>query len=43
MKERKNRGTIVGLVLHVLSGGFLIFTGLRKVVRRCLLCRQQRG
>ena len=31
MRERKNRGPIAGLVLHVLIGGLLIFTGSQKV------------
>src|SRR5262245_7467042 len=32
MKERKNWGQIAGLVLHVLIGGLLIFTGSQKVL-----------
>jgi hypothetical protein len=32
MNERKNRGTIAGLVLHVLIGGLMIFTGSQKVL-----------
>jgi hypothetical protein len=32
MKEGKNRGKIAGLVLHVLIGGMLIFTGSQKVL-----------
>jgi hypothetical protein len=32
MKERKNWGKITGLVLHLLIGGLLIFTGLQKVL-----------
>jgi hypothetical protein len=31
MKERKNRGKIAGLVLHLLIGGLMIFTGSQKV------------
>jgi hypothetical protein len=31
MKERKNWGKIIGLALHVLVGGLMIFTGLQKV------------
>ena len=32
MKERKSWGKIAGLVLHLLIGGLLIFTGLQKVL-----------
>ena len=32
MKEHKNWGKIAGLVLHVLIGGLLIFTGSQKVL-----------
>jgi hypothetical protein len=32
MIERKNRGQIAGLVLHLLIGGLLIFTGSQKVL-----------
>ena len=32
MKERKNWGKIAGLVLHLLIGGLLIFTGSQKVL-----------
>jgi hypothetical protein len=32
MKERKNWGKIAGLVLHILIGGLLIFTGLQKLL-----------
>jgi hypothetical protein len=32
MKERKNWAKIAGLVLHILIGGLLIFTGLQKVL-----------
>jgi hypothetical protein len=32
MNERRNWGQIAGLVLHVLIGGLLIFTGSRKVL-----------
>jgi hypothetical protein len=32
MKERKTWGQIVGLVLHILVGGLLIFTGAQKVL-----------
>jgi hypothetical protein len=32
MNERKNWGKIAGLVLHVLIGGLLIFTGSQKVL-----------
>jgi hypothetical protein len=32
MKERKNWGQIAGLLLHVLIGGLLIFTGSQKVL-----------
>jgi hypothetical protein len=32
MNERKNGGKIAGLVLHVLIGGLLIFTGSQKVL-----------
>ena len=32
MKERKNWGKIAGLVLHVLIGGLMIFTGSQKVL-----------
>ena len=32
MKERKNWGKIAGLVLHVLVGGLLVFTGSQKVL-----------
>jgi hypothetical protein len=32
MKESMNRGKWAGLVLHVLIGGLLIFTGLQKVL-----------
>jgi hypothetical protein len=34
MKERKNWGKIAGLVLHILIGGLLIFTGSQKVLGR---------
>jgi hypothetical protein len=32
MNERKNWGKIAGLILHVLIGGLLIFTGSQKVL-----------
>jgi hypothetical protein len=32
MKEHKNWGKIAGLVLHILIGGLLIFTGSQKVL-----------
>jgi hypothetical protein len=32
MSERKNSGKVVGLVLHVLIGGLLIFTGSQKIL-----------
>ena len=32
MRQRKNWGKIAGLVLHVLIGGLLIFTGSQKVL-----------
>ena len=32
MNERKNWGKIAGLVLHVLVGGLLVFTGSQKVL-----------
>jgi hypothetical protein len=32
MKARTNRGKIAGLVLHILIGGILIFTGSQKVL-----------
>jgi hypothetical protein len=32
MKERKSWGKIAGLVLHILIGGLLIFTGSQKVL-----------
>jgi hypothetical protein len=32
MTERKNWGQTAGLILHVLIGGLLIFTGLQKVL-----------
>ena len=32
MKERKNWGKMAGLVLHLLIGGLLIFTGSQKVL-----------
>jgi hypothetical protein len=32
MKEQKNWGKIAGLVLHILIGGLLIFTGSQKVL-----------
>jgi hypothetical protein len=32
MEERKNRARIAGLVLHVLIGGLLMFTGSQKVL-----------
>jgi hypothetical protein len=32
VKERKNGGRIAGLVLHLLIGGLLIFTGLQKLL-----------
>jgi len=32
MKVRKNWGQISGLVLHILIGGLLIFTGLQKLL-----------
>ena len=32
MKKRKNRGEIAGLILHVLIGGLLIFTGSQKIL-----------
>ena len=32
MSERKNSGKVVGLVLHVLIGGLMIFTGSQKVL-----------
>jgi hypothetical protein len=32
MKERKNWAKIAGLLLHILIGGLLIFTGLQKVL-----------
>ena len=32
MKERKNWGKAAGLVLHILIGGLLIFTGSQKVL-----------
>jgi hypothetical protein len=32
MNERKNWGKAAGLVLHILIGGLLIFTGLQKVL-----------
>ena len=32
MKERKNWGKIVGLVVHLLIGGLLIFTGSQKLL-----------
>ena len=32
MKARKNWGKIAGLVLHILIGGLLIFTGSQKVL-----------
>src|SRR5262245_54384110 len=32
MKDRKNWGKIAGLVLHILIGGLLIFTGSQKVL-----------
>jgi hypothetical protein len=32
MKERKNWGKITGLVLHVLIGGLMIFTGWQKIL-----------
>ena len=32
MKERKNWGKIAGLILHILIGGLLIFTGSQKVL-----------
>jgi hypothetical protein len=32
MKERKNWGKLVGLVLHLLIGGLMIFTGSQKVL-----------
>ena len=31
MNERKNWGPIAGLVLHILIGGLLIFTGSQKL------------
>jgi hypothetical protein len=32
MKDRKNWGKIAGLVLHILIGGLMIFTGSEKVI-----------
>jgi hypothetical protein len=32
VKERKNWGTIAGLILHVLIGGLLIITGSQKIL-----------
>jgi hypothetical protein len=32
MKERKNWGQVVGMVLHILIGGLLILTGSQKVL-----------
>jgi len=32
MKQRKNWGQIAGLVLHILVGGLLIFTGSQKIL-----------
>jgi hypothetical protein len=32
MKERRNWGKIAGLVLHILIGGLMIFTGSQKVL-----------
>jgi hypothetical protein len=32
MKERKTWGKIAGLVLHILIGGLMIFTGLEKIL-----------
>ena len=32
MRERKNWGRIAGLVLHILVGGLMIFTGSQKVL-----------
>jgi len=32
MKEGKNWGKIAGLVLHILIGGLIIFTGSQKIL-----------
>jgi hypothetical protein len=33
MKQRKNWGKVAGLVLHILIGGLMVFTGSEKVLR----------